>query len=156
MGLDMYLRARTYFSDGEWRGEKNNQQFEEIIKTAEVEEYLDTDNCFRSAYVEVSVGYWRKSNQIHHWFVENIQGGVDECQEALVGREKLVELKENCEQVLESPVLAEQILPVSEGFFFGSTEYDEYYFEDIKDTVKIIDRVLQMPEEWDFVYQSSW
>lgn len=156
MGLDMYLRARGYFSDGEWRGEKNNRQFEDIVKATEVEEYLGDDNMFRSAYVEMSVGYWRKANHIHKWFVDNVQDGRDECQEAYFSRETLEKLKADCEIVLESPALASEVLPVEEGFFFGSTEYDEYYFEDIKDTVKIIDRVLQMPEEWDFVYQSSW
>ena len=27
----------------------------------------------------VEIGYWRKSNQIHKWFVDNIQEGVDNC-----------------------------------------------------------------------------
>lgn len=49
-----------------------------------------------------------------------------------------------------------EILPASSGFFFGSTNYDEYYLEQIKKTIKIIDRCLKLPEEWDFDYHSSW
>jgi hypothetical protein len=107
-------------------------------------------------YVEVCVGYWRKSNQIHQWFVDNCQGGVDDCREAHVSREQLVELRNLCEQVLLAPATASKALPTTSGFFFGSTEYDEYYFSDLKDTIKIIDRALSVPQEWDFTYSSSW
>ena len=154
MGLDMYLKAKGYFSPAEFRGQENNEKFEKLMDVAEVSSYLD--DGLPHAYLEVAVGYWRKSNQVHGWFVNNVQGGVDECQESYVSRDQLKELKESCNQVLEAPALAAEIMPVSSGFFFGSDEYDEWYFEDLKETVKIIDRVLKMPEEWDFYYQASW
>jgi len=47
-------------------------------------------------------------------------------------------------------------LPVTAGFFFGSNEYDEYYFEELKDTIKIIEKLEKMGSEWSFVYSSSW
>lgn len=154
MGLDMYLRAKAYFSPSEFRGEEHVEKFQKLMDVAEVNSYLD--DGLPHAYLEVTVGYWRKSNQVHAWFVHNVQGDVDECQDSYVDRKQLVELKESCQQVLEAPALAEEILPVQQGFFFGSDEYDEWYFEDLKETVKIIDKVLEMPEEWDFYYQASW
>lgn len=104
------------------------------------------------------VGYWRKANAIHRWFVENIQDGVDDCGKYEVEKEKLEELLAYCKEVLEDHSKAEELLPTQCGFFFGSTEYDEWYFEDIKDTIKILEKVL---EETDFdrqmiTYQSSW
>ena len=156
MGLDMYLRARSYYSPTSFMGEDNATKFAGLVEVTEVGDFLPEGEYDTHAYLEVCVGYWRKANHIHQWFVDNVQDGRDECQEAYFPREVLEKLKADCEIVLESPALAPEVLPVQEGFFFGSTEYDEYYFEDIKDTVKIIDRVLQMPEEWDFVYQSSW
>lgn len=27
---------------------------------------------------EIQIGYWRKANQIHNWFVENIQDGIEQ------------------------------------------------------------------------------
>ena len=37
------------------------------------------------------VGYWRKANQIHKWFVDNVQDGVDDCGEYKVTKEQLIE-----------------------------------------------------------------
>ena len=50
------------------------------------------------------------------------------------------------------------LLPTAGGFFFGSTDYDEWYVEDIKDTVEQLNHVLK---ETDFrteelFYNSSW
>ena len=88
--------------------------------------------------------------------LENVQDGVDECRECWVDREKLEELKELCESVLLAPANAEKELPRKSGFFFGSTEYSDGYYADLKDTIEIVDRCLSIPEEWEFSYQSSW
>ena len=88
--------------------------------------------------ITVEAGYWRKSNQIHNWFVQNVQDGVDECQEAYVSREQLKELRDTCQKVLDNHELAEQLLPTIGGFFFGGTDYDKWYFDDLEDTIKII------------------
>jgi hypothetical protein len=59
--------------------------------------------------------------------------------------------------VLDNNALAEEYLPTHSGFFFGSTEYDEWYFNDLKLTVEIVDRVLSnVPDDWEFYYGSSW
>jgi hypothetical protein len=51
---------------------------------------------------------------------------------------------------------AGELLPTTSGFFFGGTEYDKYYMEDIKNTIKIIEKCLKLPEAWEFEYHSSW
>ena len=107
------------------------------------------------------VGRWRKVNQIHSWFVQNCQGGVDECQLTLVTKQKLEELLVICMDVSKNKdniSLAKKELPTQSGFFFGSTEYDEYYFQEIDETIEILKKVI---EETDFenqviTYQSSW
>jgi len=136
------------------------------------------------------VAYWRKANAIHGWFVENVQGGVDDCDyHREVTKKDLENLRDTCLKVLTESILingivkngkvlengewhdilepgkviintevAEELLPVQEGFFFGGTEYDEYYVEDLKNTVKAINDIL---ETTDFTtqmiyYQSSW
>jgi hypothetical protein len=47
-----------------------------------------------------------------------------------------------------------ELLPPREGFFFGDTKVDDYYFEDLKDTVEIIDS-LDL-ETGKYYYCSSW
>ena len=42
------------------------------------------------------VGYWRKANAIHGWFVRECADGVDECQEIVVPKMKLMELQALC------------------------------------------------------------
>ena len=39
--------------------------------------------------------------------------------------------------------VAEELLPVAEGFFFGSTKYDEWYFENIESTIEQISEILK-------------
>ena len=48
-------------------------------------------------------------------------------------------------------------MPV-EGFFFGSTDINEYYWEDMKESVDKLDRVLNLPDidDLSFNYHSSW
>jgi hypothetical protein len=114
--------------------------------------------------VSVTVAYWRKSNHIHAWFVKNVQDGVDECQRAYVLPERLVELRDLCERVLharegdDARDVAEELLPTWSGFFFGGTEYDEYYYEDLGETIRQLERVLSHPKigEVDLYYRSSW
>lgn len=113
--------------------------------------------------IKQKVGQWRKANQIHAWFVQKCQDGVDECQLVEVPKNKLEELLIECKQTLKkkekilsgdySPTLKTQV-----GFFFGSTSYDEWYFQDIEDTIKIIEDVLGSTDfEKEVVfYQSSW
>jgi hypothetical protein len=147
MGLDMYLNAERYL----WSHEEGDKQISENIGQLIG---LPTDGKVKTITVEA--GYWRKSNQIHNWFVANVQEGKDECQDSYVSREQLKELREVCQKVLDNNELAEKLLPTASGFFFGATEYDQWYFNDIEETIKIIDNALLMPDQWDFNYRSSW
>ena len=145
MGLDMYLSARQMTFNG-W---KNPDLYNKLVQEAPFA--LDT------ATLEVQVAYWRKANQIHKWFVDHVQDGNDNCEEYRVTREQLQLLLDTCKIVLIDREEASQLLPVQEGFFFGSYEYNEYYFSDIKDTIDQLERVLnEYPQDWEFKYQSSW
>ncbi len=103
----------------------------------------------------IDIGYWRKANQIHNWFVENIQGNVDNCATYCVDENSLKELKSLCVEVLRCPEKADEILPTNSGFFFGSQEYDDLYLEDIKRTIEIINYALSRDFDY-FAYNSSW
>lgn len=86
--------------------------------------------------------YWRKSNQIHQWFVQNVQGGTDNCDEYSVSLDQLKLLSKTIEPALVSTAAASELMPTSEGFFFGSQEYDQYYFDDLKETKEKIDTLV--------------
>jgi hypothetical protein len=155
MGLDMYLSASEYISRWDYTEDfdrSENELFLQIVSQFDV----DVDiNGHAGIQIDFPMGYWRKSNQIHNWFVENLADGVDECQKIFVNRESLENLRDLCNQVLADNSLAKDLLPTGAGFFFGSLEYDEYYFGDLKQTVEIIDRCLASKFDY-FEYQASW
>lgn len=123
--------------------------------------YYAWDDGKRYPHVRVteSIGYWRKANAIHKWFVENVQEGVDDCGfHREVTKEDLEELRDICHEVLCDPDLAEELLPTQGGFFFGSTQYDEWYILDLKNTIEICDLALATTDfdKQMIYYVSSW
>lgn len=127
MGLDMYLYKRLKTS-------KNSDGQEEIA-------------------------YWRKANAIHGYF-DRIFNGVEDTEYYVVSKKQLIHLLNICQEVYErrdDQFFAELVLPTQPGFFFGNYEYGDLYYEDVKDTIDILMRVL---EEVDFdkydVYYWAW
>jgi hypothetical protein len=159
MGLDQYLYRREYVSAYSFKqtdkAKREANIYNQIIKEFGVERCEDSPHLT----VEMCVGYWRKANAIHKWFCD-LDGGRDECQEIAVPREKLVELRDLCKQVVREPAMAGDVLPPQEGFFFGSYEIDEWYMNDMKHTVTMLNKILSStPEEgWptSFTYRASW
>lgn len=174
MGLDMYLYKKMYVGNN-YKEPKDQLKIEvEGVKQERVSEITE------------KVGYWRKANAIHNWFVINIQDGEDDCKEYYVTVNQLQELLDDVNKVIEAseliegeitngcnfkdgkqipniekgtiiknPAMAKKLLPTTEGFFFGGTGYDEYYYNDLVDTKKILEEVLK-EVNGDFYYSSSW
>lgn len=156
MGLDMYLNARrTFYS---WGPESNeeiaNKMTELLPELAGRINHWNEPVTVESVTVEIA--YWRKANQIHNWFVTNIQDGEDNCKRYFVERGQLKSLRDTCQKVLDDNMLARILLPTTSGCFFGSTDYDESYFCDLENTIGQIDEALTLPDTWTFEYQSSW
>lgn len=59
-------------------------------------------------------------------------------------------------KTVKDPTTAKILLPTQEGFFFGSTDYDQYYVEDLKETVEQLTAILDEPDEGDLYYHASW
>ena len=164
MGLDMYLHAKKYVEKIDWNKLRDldleMDSSEAIIPIwkdiVDISGMSDVAADIYGLHVEVTCAYWRKSNQIHKWFVDNVQGGEDNCGEYYVSHEKLRELRETCRQALfaKDPSL----LPPQAGFFFGSYDIDEWYWQDIKNTIKKLDRLFDLPDfdKLSFSYTSSW
>ncbi len=143
-------------------------------------------NFSRVSYIEERLGYWRKANAIHRWFVNNVQNGEDDCGTYYVDIEKMEELLGICKtlvtglvledgkinngysiiggeridnledgKTIKNPELADELLPTGSGFFFGSTSYDEYYYQDILDTVSMLEECLS-DTSGEYYYHSSW
>ena len=155
MGLDMYLTAERYFT---------SYVEKDIQKAADIKAVIgNIPDAWSVKNVETQVMYWRKANAIHKWFVDNVQDGVDNCEKFWLKKESLEALKEAVDNTLAvyTPENAAKYLPTQSGFFFGSTEYDEWYWKDVENTKKLLDELLPRYDElakqgWDFYYQASW
>ena len=101
--------------------------------------------------------YWRKANQIHNWMVNNVQNGNDDCGLYEVSIDQILKLHK--EIVFAMATKDTSKLPPTAGFFFGSTEIDEWYWEDLADTKKYLEEMQDLFEDntdTQFFYCSSW
>jgi len=191
-----------HVSGYDFQKEKREYQlYHELVKAFDVDNYVDKDTPYAELVytqgggelakwkwsLSFTVAYWRKANQIHTWFVNEVQGGKDECEPHPVSRDKLLELRNICAHVLgktqveasdvhrgtryssegieelyeeghvvTNAEIAQEFLPTRPGFFFGGTDYDDSYVWHLDNTLTQLDRALAMPDEWQFIYQSSW
>ena len=151
MGLDMYLRLRQVHDFT-----KNQESFDNA--------YGSDWKLSESIY---TVCDWRKANAIHKWFVDNVQDGRDDCGRYPVRVENLHKLKADCETALTyfnegDHEGAAAYMPTASGFFFGCTDYDEYYADDLRKTIRVCSKLiktLESPNRRDWLsveYESSW
>ena len=143
----MYLSAKRYI----WKSGDSDKDIQDKLNEVMKD---DLPDGMRVKEIAVDAMYWRKANAIHGWFVENCQEGEDDCREYYVERSQLEELRDLCKATLDGDDEGE--LEPTEGFFFGSYEKDECYYKDLKDTVEGLDKVLSLPNSYEFYYRASW
>ena len=148
MGLDMYLRRKTSIvhnlcHDAGYHSRDGGEKCKCALSVNGPPGLGQFIKKSRLWAVTEDVLYWRKANAIHSWFVHNVQSGVDDCGNYSVTGEQLSELLSVCQQVKKEPKLAQELLPTAAGFFFGGLQYDEYYFDDIKRTIKELKALLK-------------
>jgi hypothetical protein len=151
----MYLTAEIYvspydFSDGDMR---HNELFD-AIHNALPNNYPVSEDA-GGFYVGIPVAYWRKFNALHGLIVDNYADGVDNCQQITLTRKNIADIKETLETAINFPEDAKMFLPPKAGFFFGSQECDEWYWDKVKETVKVLTELLKSPYEV-FKYEASW
>lgn len=98
----------------------------------------------------------RKENHIQA-FMEGEVGDVDNCGYLPVQKHDLERLVDRLARVHADHSQAGVLLPTQAGFFFGGTEYDEWYFEDVKTELEDLSALLH---EWDddavYCYWAWW
>ena len=161
MGLDMYLYRREYVSGHSFNAASELSTFHALVYAVGIQPTEHAPHI----HIEVCVAYWRMANAIHGYIIQNHAGGVDECQNIYLTLQDLKTLRDKCESVLLAPATAveyaakENGLMPTAGFFFGSYDIDEWYMEDMKNTVNQLDSIIEStPEDsWtDFIYRASW
>jgi len=211
MGLDMYLYAEKYISsydyefDGKEHTRRDNIEYERVMEASGLSSLPTAP--YGSVTVSKCIAYWRKANAIHGWFVRELANGKDECQRISVAREDLINLRNDCVNVLamrgdavpsinsnvyeikdvgdEEDVVSKMMsamqsesaksrkviavddkvrqdsidrLEPTEGFFFGGTEKDDWYYEQLEYTIDTINSMLANDSDMDYeyYYRASW
>ena len=102
--------------------------------------------------------YWRKANQVFDWFNRNCaNNAIENCVPVPVSTYDLTNLLKDVNAVLEDNSKSEELLPTTDGFFFGSTDYNEWYFDDLKYTKEKLEEVLcDITEDDELEFYAWW
>ena len=84
-----------------------------------------------------------------------VNGQIENGQRLING--KWVPIMQEGKRIV-NPEICRELLPTETGFFFGGTDYDEYYLDDIKHTWEACESVLSSTdfENQMIFYRSSW
>lgn len=178
----MYLSKKTYVKN--WNHQSDEEKHNiTVLKGGKTRQDIKPE---RISYIEEEVAYWRKFNALHAWFVGECGDGEDNCQPIYTPVEKLEEvlgiLKQVKEKLDNSKLVKKTIktwngesveIDVYEceeevtklfspqsGFFFGSTEINEWYKNDVIDSIEVFEEILKEEElngnNGEYYYQASW
>ncbi|WP_279256106.1 hypothetical protein [Enterococcus faecalis] len=106
-----------------------------------------------------AIGYWRKANQIRAFFASYAPEQSDiNIEMLIVNEEMLLELKQRIMLCLteRNEEASSELLPTSQGFFFGSTEYDDWYYQDLEISLPIIEKALTAIKDNKLVFYHEW
>lgn len=103
-----------------------------ILDLPELEKVVESE--IEMSYEEYDA-YFRKVNFLFYYF-DQITKTMHDQWFAFVTPEDVDDIIDRCERVLKNHRLAHELLPTQSGFFFGSTDYDDWYFLDVKDCLK--------------------
>ena len=94
---------------------------------------------------------------MHSYIVREFADGEDDCKPIFLDVEDIKKILSTLKEI--TPNNASEVLPTQTGFFFGSQDYDEWYFEDVKYAIDLFTKMLDVLENkkgWSAYYQASW
>ncbi len=150
MGLDMYLEAKRYVAPCDPRTEPMRRAIGAAIGFMPPKEKPGQDaSLLEVSGVTVRVGYWRKFDALHRWFVGKVQAGVDDCRPAFVSVDILIELEEQLERASDDPASISGRFTADADVTLEGGEVDY--------TLKVLHHAKQLQEQgWDIYYSASW
>lgn len=186
MGLDMFLTKKTYVKNHSFKppGERHSVSVrrgdairrdikpERVIYIIEEVAYWRKANQIHKWFTDNCANGVDDCSREFYVQQDQLQELIDTCERVLAasvlvpgkiksgftyenGVEKPIMTDGEC---IQDPAVAKELLPTQEGFFFGSTEYNEYYVEALRDTIKQLTPLVRLKNNGDiyFFYSSSW
>lgn len=137
MGLDIYIDVANretrdeVITKNQEIHKRNDKAFEERGDNAEFEPTIDIPST--QEY------YFRKFNALVDWVEKNV-GALDNCKDLELNEDNIKSLQATLNNL--TPQNCANEFPTRSGFFFGSQDYDEWYWEDIKTAKKMCNDIL--------------
>jgi hypothetical protein len=182
MGLDMYLNKMTDVKNWQHQPKETHHHVlvtqdgkpcthilpERIMYIVEEVAYWRKANAIHRWFVE-NVQCGNDDCGEYHVSREQLSRLRDDCRQVLAAS-TLIDGKitnghryENGNMVpileegktIKDASAAKELLPTRSGFFFGSIDYDKYYYDDLVYTRDVLDKLLAEPGD-EFEYHSSW
>lgn len=128
---------------------------------------------------QVEVASWRNFRQLHHWFVENYDGDIDDCKDHDVSCENVSSLVDMLRKIMQYRVYVEPdveyggppcvldeakveelswMIPDYPPNIFGGS-YDDAYFDRIAGTLGMLEPVMPKIKKGEitkFIYNAAW
>lgn len=165
MGLDMYL-----YTNSKRVCQEVNDQTDEWEGNFQTPRGLAVQwrkaNAVHKWFVD-NVQYGKDDCGLYEVSVSQLVALHDTCKEVLDSTELIDAMIENGRhltdngwepimqrgQMLADPSKAQELLPTNEGFFFGGTDYDQWYWWDLQFTVEKLGKLLENLRPSD---ESAW
>lgn len=147
MGLDIILKVTKLSTTTNGKSDVNK---------------MTNVNEVNSTGASAEFAYWRKFNALHGYFVRYYN--VENCEELILTKEMVADLKERVINITSSEFsedaerIAEKNLPIMVGPFFGSYDYDDFYYRNIYQLRDILTSLEVLIESNDlrFAYIASF
>ena len=158
MGLDI-----TFYKAKRSKDNETKERLEEIRKALDAEYIKSIDERNSKLINELEdekekinpwkeVAYFRKVNFLIPFF-----GYEENCSNIEIDKYQVEDLIEACKEVLASHDKASFLLPTQAGFFFGSTDYDDWYFDDVESVKTTFESILEdFDQEEDILTMHCW
>ena len=162
MGLDMYLQRRKNMLQQDFTDAYDDKLSGVIYwrKANAIHKYFVDYGALQSDGAP-NVGYYYIDRQHLINLIERITSILNgpEITETITYHKIADDMNEVNEDVKYNLniELAKELLPTTSGFFFGGTEYNHWYHEDLVRTLNILKRELaETPENETWYYYASW
>lgn len=101
----------------------------------------------------LEVAYFRKVNFLVRYF--NYEENLSLIE---IDKQQIEDLIDICKEVLETndEIVSNTLLPTQCGFFFGSTEYDKYYYDNVKDVLEEFTNILKNLKDDEVILMQCW
>jgi hypothetical protein len=145
MGLDQYLYIEKDVSDIQNKDELAKLLFSMYGISGDI------------SSIKTEVGYFRKFNALHELVIKQCGYDVTDDSNIRLDKEACEKILNALEEVEKDHNKAEELVPTTDCFFFGSLDYDEYYYECVENAVKLFKKIIKQLGDYDTVwYMASY